>query len=173
MSVPKTISPIERAAVIDIRDDGKAIEISSLQQVVTLEVNEESNSVRPVHPRPILPSRVAVIGNYLPRRCGIATFTTDLCDAIHAEYGATELLALPVNDTEEGYSYPARIRFELSQDDLASYRQAADFLNFSNIDLVCLQHEYGIFGGPAGAHILGALAPPANAGRHHVAYGAS
>jgi glycosyltransferase involved in cell wall biosynthesis len=157
MSVPKTISPIERAGVIDIRDNGKAIEISSLQQVVTLEVNEESNSVRPVHPRPILPSRIAVIGNYLPRKCGIATFTTDLCDAIHAEYGATELLALPVNDTDEGYSYPARIRFELSQDDPASYRQAADFLNFSNIDLVCLQHEYGIFGGPAGSHILGLL----------------
>ena len=157
MSVPKTISPIERAGVIDIRDNGKAIEISSLQQVVTLEVNEESNSVRPLHSRPILPSRIAVIGNYLPRKCGIATFTTDLCDAIHAEYGATELLALPVNDTDEGYSYPARIRFELSQDDPASYRQAADFLNFSNIDLVCLQHEYGIFGGPAGSHILGLL----------------
>src|SRR4029077_7501987 len=105
-------------------------------------------------PRPVLPSRIAVIGNYLPRRCGIATFTTDLCDALHAEYGATELLALPVNDTPEGYRYPARIRFELSQDELASYRQAADFLNFSNIDLVCLQHEYGIFGGPAGGHIL-------------------
>jgi len=73
-----------------------------------------------------LPSRVAVVGNYLPRKCGIATFTTDLCDAIHAEYGATELLALPVNDTEEGYSYPARVRFELSEDKLASYRQAAD-----------------------------------------------
>ncbi len=102
----------------------------------------------------MLPSRIAIVGNYLPRRCGIATFTTDLCDAIHAEYGATELLALPVNDTPEGYSYPARVRFELAQDELASYRQAADFLNFSNIDLVCLQHEYGIFGGPAGAHIL-------------------
>ena len=102
----------------------------------------------------MLPSRVAVIGNYLPRRCGIATFTTDLCDAIHAEYGATELLALPVNDIPEGYSYPPRIRFELAQDELACYRQAADFLNFSNIDLVCLQHEYGIFGGSAGGHIL-------------------
>ena len=73
---------------------------------------------------------------------------------MHAEYGTTELLALPVNDTEEGYAYPARVRFELSEDNLASYRQAADFLNFSNIDLVCLQHEYGIFGGPAGSHIL-------------------
>jgi glycosyltransferase involved in cell wall biosynthesis len=102
----------------------------------------------------MLPSRIAVVGNYLPRKCGIATFTTDLCDAIHTEYAATELLALPVNDIEEGYSYPARVRFELCQDNLSSYRQAADFLNFSNIDLVCLQHEYGIFGGPAGAHIL-------------------
>jgi glycosyltransferase involved in cell wall biosynthesis len=64
------------------------------------------------------------------------------------------LLALPVSDIEEGYTYPARVRFELSEDNLVTYRQAADFLNFSNIDLVCLQHEYGIFGGPAGAHIL-------------------
>src|SRR5579862_8368163 len=117
-------------------------------------VDDESAPPRAAHPRPTLPSRVAIIGNYLPRKCGIATFTTDLCDAIHAEYGSTELLALPVNDTPEGYSYPARIRFELSQDDLTSYTKAADFLNFSNIDLVCLQHEYGIFGGPAGAHVL-------------------
>jgi glycosyltransferase involved in cell wall biosynthesis len=64
------------------------------------------------------------------------------------------LLALAVNDTQEGYDYPDRIRFELVQDEAASYRQAADFLNFSNVDLVCLQHEYGIFGGDAGAHIL-------------------
>jgi glycosyltransferase involved in cell wall biosynthesis len=102
----------------------------------------------------MLPSRVAFVGNYLPRKCGIATFTTDLSDAIHSEYGATELLVLPVNDTEEGYTYPERVRFELSENNLASYRQAADFLNFSNIDLVCLQHEYGIFGGPAGSNIL-------------------
>jgi glycosyltransferase involved in cell wall biosynthesis len=104
--------------------------------------------------RPALPNRIAVVGNYLPRRCGIATFTTDLCDAIHAEYSAADLLALPINDTEEGYDYPGRVRFEVSEDNLASYRQAADFLNFSNVDLVCLQHEYGIFGGPAGGHIL-------------------
>jgi len=105
-------------------------------------------------PRPMLPSRVAFVGNYLPRKCGIATFTTDLCDAIHAEYSTTDLLALPMNDTEEGYSYPERVRFELSENNLNSYTQAADFLNFSNIDLVCLQHEYGIFGGPAGSNIL-------------------
>ncbi|MGB6387528.1 MAG: glycosyltransferase family 4 protein [Terriglobales bacterium] len=101
-----------------------------------------------------LPSRIAVIGNYLPRQCGLATFTTDLCTAISAEYGTARLLALPVNDTEEGYDYPARVRWSLTQDNVKSYEEAAEFLNFNNIDMVCLQHEYGIFGGPAGSHIL-------------------
>jgi glycosyltransferase involved in cell wall biosynthesis len=104
--------------------------------------------------KPSLPSRIAVIGNYLPRHCGIATFTTDLCEAISAEYGTARLLALPVNDTEDGYDYPARVRWSLAQDDVASYREAAEFLNFHNIDMVCLQHEYGIFGGAAGSHVL-------------------
>src|ERR1022692_3876996 len=107
-----------------------------------------------VQSKPSLPSRIAVIGNYLPRQCGIATFTTDLCTAISAEYGTARLLALPVNDTEEGYDYAARVRWALSQDDLKSYQDAADFLNFNNIDMVCLQHEFGIFGGKAGSHIL-------------------
>jgi len=104
--------------------------------------------------QPSLPSRIAVIGNYLPRQCGIATFTTDLCAAISEEYGTARLLALPVNDTEQGYDYPARVRWSLAQDDVRSYQDAAEFLNFNNIDMVCLQHEYGIFGGPAGGHIL-------------------
>jgi glycosyltransferase involved in cell wall biosynthesis len=95
-----------------------------------------------------------VIGNYLPRHCGIATFTTDLCAAISTECGLARLLALPVNDTEEGYDYPDRVRWSLAQDDVKSYQEAAEFLNFYNIDMVCLQHEYGIFGGPAGSHIL-------------------
>jgi glycosyltransferase involved in cell wall biosynthesis len=129
-------------------------ETVALIEVQSLVLEEKTSTQTPVPARPALPNRIAIVGNYLPRRCGIATFTTDLCDAIHSEYGATELLALPVNDIEEGYSYPPRVRFELSEDNLASYRQAADFLNFSNIDLVCLQHEYGIFGGRAGAHIL-------------------
>ena len=104
--------------------------------------------------KPSLPSRIAVIGNYLPRQCGIATFTTDLCAAISSEYGAGRLFAVPVNDTEPGYDYPERVRWSLAQDDMKSYVQAAEFLNFNNIDMVCLQHEYGIFGGPAGSHIL-------------------
>ncbi len=132
----------------------RALEIVSLRPLVR-EITAPAR-VRS-HAKPSLPSRIAVIGNYLPRQCGIATFTTDLCEAISAEYGAARLLALPVNDTPEGYDYPARVRWSLSQDDLKSYQDAAEFLNFNNIDMVCLQHEYGIFGGPAGSHILGLL----------------
>jgi glycosyltransferase involved in cell wall biosynthesis len=139
MSLPNTISPSEPLERLDL---------------TSLIVEEKLTIRMPVPALPVLPNRVAFVGNYLPRKCGIATFTTDLCDAIHAEYGAVELLALPVNDTAEGYSYAERVRFELAEDNLASYRQAADFLNFSNIDLVCLQHEYGIFGGRAGSNIL-------------------
>ena len=101
-----------------------------------------------------LPTRIAVVGNYLPRQCGIATFTTDLCDAISKKFGVPQLSAISVNDTDSGYAYPPRVRLALAQDDLSSYEQAAEFLNFNNIDMVCLQHEYGIFGGPAGSHIL-------------------
>jgi glycosyltransferase involved in cell wall biosynthesis len=129
-------------------------EAVALIEVQSLALDETPSTLISGPARPTLPNRIAIVGNYLPRRCGIATFTTDLCDAIHAEYGATELLTLPVNDTDEGYTYPARVRFELSEDNVASYRQAAEFLNFSNIDLVCLQHEYGIFGGRAGGHVL-------------------
>src|SRR5450432_3513538 len=101
-----------------------------------------------------LPSRIAIIGNYLPRQCGIATFTTDLCDAVSTEFGTERLFAVPVNDPESAYSYPERVRFELTEEELASYDRAAEFLNFTNVDLVCVQHEYGIFGGAAGSHVL-------------------
>ncbi len=157
MSVRKIVTPLENTILLEFEVAPKTVDTPGAAEVVSLTslaIDGKSVPLKPIHPRPVLPSRVAIIGNYLPRQCGIATFTTDLCDALHAEFQDTELLALPVNDTEEGYDYPARIRFELSQDELASYRQAADFLNFSNIDLVCLQHEYGIFGGPSGAHIL-------------------
>jgi glycosyltransferase involved in cell wall biosynthesis len=139
MSLPNIVLPNEMLEVVSSR---------SL-------LRKEVPAARPrSQSKPSLPSRITVIGNYLPRQCGIATFTTDLCAAISAEYGTARLLALPVNDTEQGYDYPARVRWSLAQDELKSYREAAEFLNFNNIDMVCLQHEYGIFGGPAGSHIL-------------------
>ena len=100
---------------------------------------------------------IAVVGNYLPRQCGIATFTTDLSEALATSLPETTCFAMPVNDTDEGYDYPDRVRFELTEQDIRSYHRAADFLNINNVDLVCLQHEYGIFGGPAGSHILALL----------------
>jgi glycosyltransferase involved in cell wall biosynthesis len=139
MSLPNTVFP------------KAALEVVGPRPVV----RDGASAARPkLQSKPSLPSRIAVIGNYLPRQCGIATFTTDLCSAISAEYGTARLLALPVNDTGQGYDYPARVRWSLVQDDLASYQEAAEFLNFNNIDMVSLQHEYGIFGGPAGSHIL-------------------
>lgn len=102
-------------------------------------------------------NRIAFIGNYLPRQCGIATFTTDLCESIAEEYSGTSCIALPVNDNAAGYAYPARVRFELTEKDIESYTRAADFLNINNVNLVSLQFEYGIFGGKAGSHIIALL----------------
>jgi glycosyltransferase involved in cell wall biosynthesis len=113
-----------------------------------------SGSSLKLAPRPQRPIRIAVIGNHLPRQCGIATFTTDLCNAITAEYGAAQLSVVAINDGQSSYLYPDRVRFEISEGDLASYRSAAEFLNAENVDLVCLQHEYGIFGGKSGNYII-------------------
>ena len=101
--------------------------------------------------------RIAFLADYLPRKCGIATFTSDLRDAVAAEYPASQCFAVPVNDIEGGYEYPDVVRFEIEEQDLASYRRAADFLNIGNVDIVCIQHEFGIFGGPAGSHLLALL----------------
>jgi len=110
-------------------------------------------TMQPAPSRP-LPARIAVIGNHLPRQCGIATFTTDLSDAITAEYGAAVMSVVAVNDPQSSYAYPTRVRFQIDEGDISSYRATASFLNATHVDLVCLQHEYGIFGGKAGSHVL-------------------
>ncbi|GAB4342695.1 MAG: glycosyltransferase family 4 protein [Candidatus Abyssubacteria bacterium] len=101
---------------------------------------------------------IALIGNYLPRRCGIATFTSDLLEALSATTPQTDYWAVVMNDVPEGYRYPRRVRFELNQKSLADYRLAADFLNMNHVDVVCLQHEFGIFGGENGSYILELIA---------------
>jgi glycosyltransferase involved in cell wall biosynthesis len=101
--------------------------------------------------------KVAVIGTYPPRQCGIATFTSDLCDALAAGHPEVACVVLPVNDTPTGYAYSPRVRFEIEKGDIASYRRAADFLNINKVDVVCVQHEYGIYGGPAGSYIVALL----------------
>jgi glycosyltransferase involved in cell wall biosynthesis len=101
--------------------------------------------------------KIAFLGDYLPRKCGIATFTTDLRCALAAEFPAIQCLVVPVNDLAGGYDYPAEVRFEIAEQDLPSYLRAADFLNITDVDVVCVQHEFGIFGGPAGSHVLALL----------------
>jgi len=97
---------------------------------------------------------VAVIGNYVPRQCGIATFTTDLVEALSAEAPDINCWTVAMNDKTEGYPYPEKVRFEINQNKLNDYSIASEFLNISQTDIVCVQHEYGIFGGPAGSHLL-------------------
>jgi glycosyltransferase involved in cell wall biosynthesis len=101
---------------------------------------------------------IALIGNYLPRKCGIATFTADLLEALSTETPGIDYWAVAMNDVPEGYRYPRRVRFELNQQSLTDYRLAADFLNMNHVDAICLQHEFGIFGGDDGGHILELLA---------------
>ncbi len=97
---------------------------------------------------------VAVIGNYLPRQCGIATFTTDLVEGLSAEAPDIFNWATAMNDKPEGYAYPEKVRFEVNQNKLSDYATASQFINISQTDIVSVQHEYGIFGGPAGSHLL-------------------
>ena len=104
-----------------------------------------------------LPQRIAFLGDYLPRLCGIATFTHDLSEAVAAASPGTDCFVGAVNDRAEGYDYPQRVRFEMQEKDLDSYRRASDFLNFNNADVLCVQHEFGIYGGQAGSHLLALL----------------
>lgn len=97
---------------------------------------------------------IALIGSYLPRQCGIATFTADLAAAILANDPNIDCSIVAMNDRPEGYEYPPTVRFQIGQDRLDEYSLAAGFLNLRDPDVVCLQHEYGIFGGQRGGFIV-------------------
>ncbi|MCX5799284.1 MAG: glycosyl transferase family 1, partial [Proteobacteria bacterium] len=101
--------------------------------------------------------KIAFLGDYLPRKCGIATFTTDLRCSVALEFPTTQCLVVPVNDIEGGYEYPPEVRFEIAEQDLPSYLRAADFLNITDVDVLCVEHEFGIYGGLAGSHVLALL----------------
>lgn len=100
------------------------------------------------------PGRVLVIGNYLPRRCGIATFTTDLCESLAEAAPDLSCQAVVMNDTAQGYNYPSRVCFEIEANCREEYDIAADFINLRYPDVVCVQHEFGIFGGKSGRYLI-------------------
>jgi glycosyltransferase involved in cell wall biosynthesis len=100
------------------------------------------------------PRRIALIGNSLPRRCGIATFTTDLQRAISNLGPKLQVSVVAMTDHDQTYDYPASVILQIKDDNLQEYAGAATALNAGRFDIACLQHEFGIFGGEAGAHIL-------------------
>ncbi len=102
-------------------------------------------------------SHIAMIGNYLPRRCGIATFTTDVFKAFEARYPAVKIDVWAMNDGAERYTYPPAVKGTIEQNDPKSYRTTAAQISASGADIVWIQHEFGIFGGEAGAYILGLI----------------
>jgi glycosyltransferase involved in cell wall biosynthesis len=102
-------------------------------------------------------NKVAFLGNYLPRLCGIATFTTDLCTSVAAQFPEARCFTVSVNDVAGGYDYPKEVGFEIEERNVASYQRAADFLSISDVDVLCVQHEFGIYGGPAGGYVLALL----------------
>ncbi len=99
-------------------------------------------------------TQVAFIGNHLPRQCGIATFTTDLSEAFSGRFPGIRSMVVAMNDTPDGYDYPAQVRYELRENHLFDYERAANFLNQQAVDAISLQHEFGIFGGKWGRNIL-------------------
>jgi glycosyltransferase involved in cell wall biosynthesis len=101
--------------------------------------------------------RVAFIGNHLPRRCGIATFTHDLRQAVSMARPDLETGVVAMTNLGHAYDYPSDVYFQIHDETIAEYVQAADFLNNAGFDIVCLQHEYGIFGGEAGRNIVNLL----------------
>jgi glycosyltransferase involved in cell wall biosynthesis len=101
-----------------------------------------------------LPQRIAFVGNSLPRRCGIATFTTDLRKAVASLDPDIETCIVAMTDNGRTYDYPAEVRLEIGDQSIEDYAYAADVLNDGRYDVVSLQHEFGIFGGEAGDHIL-------------------
>ncbi|HWZ90695.1 MAG TPA: glycosyltransferase family 4 protein [Polyangiaceae bacterium] len=101
--------------------------------------------------------KIAFIGNYLPRKCGIATFTGDLRNAVQGLLPNGTCPVVAVSDRAPGYEYPEDVRFEIAEQDADDYVRAAEYLNFLNVDVVCLQHEFGIYGGPSGSYLLNML----------------
>src|SRR4051812_48822340 len=101
--------------------------------------------------------KIAFVGNYLPRKCGIATFTHDLRNAVQGALPSGQCSVISVSDGKEDYQYPDEVRFEIAEQSPEDYLRAAEYLNLLNVDVVSLQHEFGIYGGPSGSHILGLL----------------
>lgn len=98
--------------------------------------------------------RIALVGTYLPRQCGIGTFTKDLRDSLDTHPRTRDTLVLALDDISGGYAYPEEVRFQIRAFHQEDYRRAAELLNINQVDVAIIQHEFGIFGGADGSYIL-------------------
>ena len=101
--------------------------------------------------------RVLFIGTYVPKECGIATFTSDLLNSVSGGNNNIHCEIIAVSDPSENCNYPEEVVFQIERNKLEDYYRAADFINHSDADVICLQHEFGLFGGDAGDYIFALL----------------
>jgi len=97
--------------------------------------------------------KVLFIGTYIPKECGIATFTSDLLNSVYRANNNIHCEVISVSDPSENCNYPEEVVFQIERNKLEDYYRAADFINNSDADVICLQHEFGLFGGEAGDYI--------------------
>src|SRR5690242_6544685 len=109
------------------------------------------STLRPIMAHPVM----AFLASFPPRPCGIATFTADLAEAIdQASPLSPASQVIAINAGAPAYAYGSRVRWTIERDDLQSYHQAAQAINASPVQVVSIQHEYGLFGGPYGEYVL-------------------
>lgn len=128
-----------------------------------------AHSDRAIHATPL--STIAFVGTYVPRRCGIATYTRDLRCAVAGHLPSARCLVVAMDDAGRSYDYPDEVRFHCDDGERQSLRRAAELFDLANVDVVSLQHEYGIFGGEAGENVLELLRhtrPPVHTTLHTV-----
>jgi glycosyltransferase involved in cell wall biosynthesis len=101
--------------------------------------------------------QICLIGSYPPRECGIATFTNDLKQSLSTPEERLQTHVVAISGAADKFQYPDEVTFEIRQNHLTDYRLAAEYINFSGADIINLQHEFGIFGGPEGVYITNLL----------------
>jgi glycosyltransferase involved in cell wall biosynthesis/predicted transcriptional regulator len=142
---------ITREGVLDgLTTERRLLEVAHSQYMMKAPSTLETLQGRELHE-----IRVAYVSTYPPRECGIATYTKHLVNATstYCARAVTSPTVIAMNDRGGLYDYDVRVKFQIDANDLQSYGKAAEFINASDVDVVNLQHEYGIFGGNWGEYV--------------------
>lgn len=139
-----------------ITEDGNLVGLTTERRLLEV-VNDQYRINYLSRPIMVLPDEsvrlsIGYISTFPPRECGIATYTNDLVSAISRLYVTQSPNIIAINDRGGYYNYSPLVRFQIDREDVSSYIDAAEYINRSDIDVVNLQHEYGLFGGTWGTH---------------------